>query len=748
VFFTRLALDCEFPDLNLGPIRTQAHRHFLLLGGAGTVKHRNALYSFAIFLFGFLLAAGHLTAQTIGYRQTNLASSLPSFANNVTPNLSNPWGIDFLSGQPFFIANHEDGRVTTLDATGLGVAPGSLTVPNGARTGFEHPTGIVADQNSSFGNPSLVKPFILVTEEGTIFTWGPDAQGNLPQEATPVRKRSSAVYKGATILNSSLTAPALAVTDFHEGFIETFLPGFASVALPGSFTDPNLPAGYAPFGIQVIGRQVFVTYALQDAAKHDPVFGAGNGIVSIFDMDGNFVRRFATAGALNAPWGITQASANFGPFSNDILIGNVGDGTINAFDPTSGNFVRKLIDGDANDIVEVGLHALAFRSDGVGDPNTLYFTSQVDNENDGLFAKITTGFVCRTRVSAPDTQADTSVTITATVVAGPGNPGAPTGTVTFLDGASLLGTSPLINGVATLNAVFTDVGAHTINAQYSGDASFLSSSDRIPLQVTALATVLTLAAPADAAPGASITLTATIYSAGGIPTGQVAFLDGTTSLGTSPLNGVGVAILRINTLSTGTHIVTASYDGDGKFGGSTSAGATINIANADFSLGAAPSTATVIAGQSTQFLLTVTPAGGFANNVTWSCSPIAGITCTFNPAVVTPANGTGNTTLTVTTSATIPRYGLVMPDLIGPHALLVALALLSLAILRCGKVRNARASMLTATASLAIVALLVTLGGCGGYGSGMRTNRGTALIMVTAQSGSIAHTTTVSVTVQ
>jgi len=214
------------------------------------------------------------------------------------------------------------------------------------------------------------------------------------------------------------------------------------------------------------------------------------------------------------------------------------------------------------------------------------------------------------------------------------------------------------------------------------------------------------------------------------------------------LNGVGVAVLRMNTLSAGTHILTASYDGDGKFGGSTSAGATINIANADFSLGAAPSTATVIAGQSTQFLLTVTPAGGFANNVTLSCSPITGITCNFNPAVVTPANGTGNTTLTVTTSATIPRYGLVMPDLIGPHALLVALALFSLAILCCGKVRNARASMLTATASLAVAALLVTLGGCGGYGGGMRTNRGTALLMVTAQSGSIAHTTTVSVTVQ
>jgi uncharacterized protein (TIGR03118 family) len=265
------------------------------------VKHRIAFYFASFFLAGFLFASADATGQTIGYRQTHLAASLPSAASSLTPNLTNPWGITFLSGQPFFVADNTAGRVTVHDATGLGVAPSGFTIPNISKTGSDHPTGIVADQNSSFGNPSVVKPFILVTEEGTILTWGPDPQGNLPEAATLVRSRSSAVYKGATILNSLLSAPALAVTDFHQGFIETFLPGFTSVALAGSFTDPNLLAGYAPFGIQVIGSQVFVTYAVQDAAKHDPVVGAGNGIVSIFDMDGNFVRRFATGGALNAP---------------------------------------------------------------------------------------------------------------------------------------------------------------------------------------------------------------------------------------------------------------------------------------------------------------------------------------------------------------------------------------------------------------------------------------------------------------
>ena len=714
------------------------------------MKHKIVLYSASFFLFGFLLGATNATAQTIGYRQTNLASNLLNVANNVTPGLVNPWGITFLSGQPFFIADNKAGCVTSHDATGLGVLPGAFVVPNSAGTGFDHPTGIVADQNSSFGNTSLVQPFILVTEEGTVFTWGPDARGDLPQQATLVVNHSSqgAVYNGVAILNSSLTAPALAVTDFHGGFVETFLPGFSPVALPGSFTDPNLPAGYAPFGIQVIGRQVFVTYALQDDARHDPVVGAGNGIVSIFDMDGNFVRRFATAGALNAPWGITQASSNFGPFSNDILIGNAGDGNINAFDLTTGNFVGKLKDGDGHVIAKIGLHGLAFRSDGFGDPNTLYFTSEFQNAEDGLFGAVTTGLVSLTRVSAPDTPTNTSATMTATVAAALDNPGTPTGTVTFLDDTNRLGTATLANGLATLEAILTDVRNHSITAMYSGDGVFLSSSNTITVQVTGLATTTTLTAPPSAAPGSPVTLSAMVNSAGGTPTGQIEFLDGNTGLGTAPLDAAGIAILRINTLTPGAHSLTASYGGDGKFGSSTSAAVTTTIANADFSLGATPMNATVVAGQSTQFILTVTPAGGFADNVTFSCSPVSGITCTFNPATVTPSNGTASTNLTVTTSASVPRYGLLMPELIGPFALLVALALFSFVVWKGGKLRTARGSLLTTGAAVTIVALGLAIGGCGGYGSNTQPNRGTASIRVTAQSGTTSHTTTVSVTVQ
>ncbi len=712
------------------------------------MKHRIAFYLVSFFLAGFLFASADATGQTIGYRQTNLAASLPSAANNLTPGLVNPWGIAFLSGQPFFMADNTTGRVTVHDATGLGVRPNGFTIPNIASTGFDHPTGIAADLNSSFGNPSVVKPFILVTEEGTILTWGPNPQGDLPSEATLVRSRSSAVYKGATILNSALSSPALAVTDFHDGFIETFLPGFTSVALAGSFTDPNLPAGYVPFGIQVIGKQVFVTFAVQDAAKHDPVVGAGNGVVSIFDMDGNFVRRFATGGELNAPWGITQASANFGPFSNDILIGNMGDGTINAFDPTSGNFVGKLIDGDGNAIVEVGLHALAFRADGFGDPNTLYFTSQLSSENDGLFGAITTGLADTTRLTAPDATAGTTVTITASVVAGPGNLGTPAGTVAFLDGANRLGIIPLIDGQASINVILTGLGVHAIIAQYSGDANFLPSSDRAPLQVNGIATATALSAPANAAPGSSVTLTATTTSAGGIATGQVVFLDGRTNLGSAPLSDAGIAILRINALSAGTHILTASYGGDGKFDGSASAGVNIEIANPDFTLGANPATATVTAGNSTQFTLTITPAGGFAGNVTFSCSPVTGISCTFNPPTVTPANGAATTTLTVTTSVNVLRYGFLLVGLGGALVFLAALARMGFAFRSGTNCGSDRASLVAAAACLIIVALGLAAGGCGGYGNTAVPNRGTASIVVTAQSGSIGHASTVTLTVQ
>ena len=713
------------------------------------MKYRIVSCLNSFFLFGFLFVA-NVNAQTVGYRQTNLASDLPNMAHTVTPNLVNPWGIGFLPGQPFFIADNQVGRVTVHDISGSGARPIGFTVPNADSTGFDTPTGIVADQNSFFGEPSLVKPFILVAEQGAIFTWGPDAQGDLPQSARLVVDNSlrGAVYKAVAILNSLLTAPALAVTNFHDGSVDAFLPGFRPVALPGSFTDPNLPAGYAPFGIEAIGIQVFVSYAVQDAAKHDPIFAPGNGIVSIFDMDGNFVRRFATGGVLNAPWGITQASGNFGPFSNDILIANVGDGTIDAFDGATGEFRGQIKDGDGNTITNKGIHGLTFRTDGFGDSNTLYFTAGINNEQDGLLGSITTGLVSTTRLTIPQTTTDTPIAITVETSAGTGNSGIPTGLVVVQDGDVVLSSQALVNGAATFDTIFTTSGIHAIAVRYDGDANFLPSSSRIELQVLGLTTTLALTAPATAAPNSTVILTATIASTGGVPTGQVLFLDGTTGLGTASLDDSGVAILRINTLATGVHSLTVSYSGDEKFSGSTSTAVTLTVANPDFSLSAAPTTATVIAGQSTQFMLTVIPTGGFANNITFSCSPVAGIACAFAPAAINPTNGITSTTLTVTASSSVPSFGFLLIDIVGPCSLFFVLYLFSLAVLRDGKFRAAGVSLLSATATVAIVVLGFSLGGCGGSDSSAQAHRRAASILVTAQSGAISHTATVKVTVQ
>jgi uncharacterized protein (TIGR03118 family) len=716
------------------------------------LKRKIILLVFSFVLVGFVFAANRATAQTIAYRQTNLASDVnaPGFANQVNLSLRNSWGIAFLPGQSFFIANTNNGRVTAHDATGSSTAPGGFIVPNPAGNGPDTPTDIVADSNSFFGGRDLIQPFIMATENGDIFFWGVAANGNFLPEATLVvdHAQSGAVYTGLAILTPDCCAPFLAVANFRSGLVEAYTASFAPLGPPGSFTDPNLPAGYATFGMQVIGNQLFIAYAVQDAAKQNPIFGAGNGIVSVFDQAGNFVRRFVTGGPLNAPWGITQASANFGPFSKDILIGNVGDGTINAFDPVTGNFAGQIKDGDGNLIVDSGLHALTFRPDGFGDRNTLYFTAGFNNGQDGLFGRITPGQVSTTRVSVPPTPTNTPAAIIVTVSAGPGNPGTPTGLVAVQDGGVPISDVSLTNGMSLFPAVLTGVGIHMIEAQYRGDATFLPSSSQTEVQVTGPATMLTLMAPANAAPGSPVTLTAAINSAGGTPTGQIVFHDGNTGLGAAPLNAVGVAALTINTLTAGAHSLTASYAGDGNFGGSTSTPVSTTIASRDFSLGVAPPTATVTAGQSALFNVAVTSAGGFADPVTFSCPVFTGITCNFSPTTVTPNSGVASTRLTVTTSATVLRYGQTL-GMTGSGLLLASLGLIGTLVLLTRKTRGTHIEFLRVAArALSVITLALALVSCGGYTTNGQTSRGTASVMVTAQSGAISHTTNVSVTVR
>ena len=714
------------------------------------MKHKFALYFWCMLLAGSGLIADTAIAQTKAYRQTNLASSLPGVAPNNAPSLINPWAIAGLPRQPFFIAESDSGSISALNSSGTQAGAVAVPVAPGDM-GRSTPTGIASDGSGVFGPPSAPFQYVVATQNGTILGFAtPD--GNVPAQATLVRDDSAegAVYTALALLHPDCCAPFVAVANFNDGSIHTFTSSFDPLDGPGSFQDPNLPAGYAPYGMQAIGNQLFVTYALQDAAKHGPVIGAGNGVVSVFDMQGNFMRRFATGGSLNAPWGIALAGGNFGPFSGAILVGNFGDGTISAFDAATGNFLGQIKDGDGSVITNPGIRGLAFRSDAGADPNTLFFTAGIENGEGGLFGAITTGLVSTTRVSTPPATVTPSAMLTATVDAGPSNPGMPSGTVAIANGGVPQGTAPLVNGVATFTLPPGGMGKHVIDVQFSGDFTFLPSSSRTEMQVTGVGTTVALTAPAKAAHGSPVTMTATINSMGGTPNGNIMFHDGSVGLGSAPMNAMGVASLTVSTLTTGTHSLTASFAGAGTFAGSTSSTLITDIsASPDFAVAANPTSVTVSPGQTAPVMVTVTPAGGFTSSVTLSCSSVPGITCTFGSGTLATTNGVASTTMNINTTTSVPRYGFLPPGSIGLGGLLAAFSLLGLMIWRGGRFERARVTVLGTMAVLTIFALSLTLGGCG-YGSSYTppANSGPAVLTVTAQSGTLSHTATVNVTVQ
>ena len=325
-----------------------------------------------------------------GFQQRNLVSDTAGTAAHTDPFLLNSWGVAFEPGQSFWIADNNRGSAKVFDPSGNPGVPSVVGIPAVSNALPSTPTGIVFNPvPQDFLIRGTPAQFLVATEDGTISTWAA-INGNFPANALLARddSASGAVYKGLAILTPQCCREYLALADFHGGFIATYDINFNLLGTLGSFKDPNLPAGYAPFNIQQIGTQVFVTYAVQDASGVNPVIAPGNGIVTVFDQEGNFIRRLASNGTLNAPWGIVQASANFGSFSNDILIGNFGDGTINAFDPANGNFVGQLKDASGSVITNLGLWALVFRSDGVGNPDNLYFTAGSSGEDHGLFGTI------------------------------------------------------------------------------------------------------------------------------------------------------------------------------------------------------------------------------------------------------------------------------------------------------------------------------------------------------------------------
>lgn len=342
-------------------------------------------------LFIAMFFAGRATAQSTSYAQTNLVSDGAVTAPNTDKHLINPWGIAFVPGGPFWISDNNSGFSTLYDNQGV---PQSLIVtippPSGA-PGPATPTGIVANSTADFvvnGSPAF---FIFSTEDGTISAWTGGNNAVLEVNNPNFNSGTDPVYKGLALLNNS-TGNFLLATNFRNARIDVFDATFKPAALTGTFTDPTIPAGFAPFSVHVVNDQVYIAYAMQDSAKHDPANGPGNGYVSLFDASGNFIRRVISQGSLNSPWGLVIASTNFGQFSNDLLVGNFGDGKINAFDPSTGSLIGTLNDSNGNALVNGSLWELVFDPTGqTGAKDTLYFSAGLVNEGDGLVGAIAVG---------------------------------------------------------------------------------------------------------------------------------------------------------------------------------------------------------------------------------------------------------------------------------------------------------------------------------------------------------------------
>jgi uncharacterized protein (TIGR03118 family) len=317
-----------------------------------------------------------LWAQQSGYSQTNLVSNVTGVANTTDSQLLNPWGISVLPGQDFWIADNNSGVSTLYDQngnknTGLIVTiPGASSNPNG-NCSPGCPTGTVANGNGSYFSGGS---FIFDTEDGLVVYWNGSSNTGIVGKDNSA---SGAVYKGLALLGTNLLA-----ANFNSGKVDVYDSNYTLTSLGGSFTDPKLPAGLAPHGVHVIGNQVYVAYAMQDALKHDAAPGAGAGQVDIFDSNGNFVSTFVAAGAnnnLNAPWGVVEAPATFGTFAGDILVGNFGDGTISAFD-TTGKFIGQLTNSAGTVLLNPGLWDMVFGGGGgasntPGTAGTLYITA-------------------------------------------------------------------------------------------------------------------------------------------------------------------------------------------------------------------------------------------------------------------------------------------------------------------------------------------------------------------------------------
>jgi uncharacterized protein (TIGR03118 family) len=327
-------------------------------------------------------------------------------SKTVDANLQNPWGIAIGPGLPFWIADNNSNLATLYSGTGeietqevTGSASTGVAIPASAAGVQANPTGQIYNGSGSFLIPTTkgqeTAQFLFSGEGGLITAWAIDSGSTAVTAYDDGIKNGTnhAVYKGLA-LGTVNGAAFLYATDLHNNKVDVFDANFDLPAdMQGKFVDPNIPMGFVPFGIVTIGSQLYVTYAMQDAAKHDETTGAGLGYVDVFDFSGNFVSRFASGGALNAPWGIAVAPTGFASLAGDVLIGNFGDGKINIFTPNGTQLatsVGPLTGSSGQALLFSGLWSLAFGNGDSDKPlTTLFYTAGFASQTDGVFGSIT-----------------------------------------------------------------------------------------------------------------------------------------------------------------------------------------------------------------------------------------------------------------------------------------------------------------------------------------------------------------------
>jgi uncharacterized protein (TIGR03118 family) len=350
-----------------------------------TNGRRSLVFAVAAILIAVAAAAAQGRQAAGIYNVNKLVTDTGGTTNDAS--LVNAWGLSAGPTTPWWSANNGTNTSTLYSGTGAKVAL-TVSVP-GAPTGTVF-NGNAADFVVSENGKSGAARFLFATEAGTILGWTPAVNG---ATAIPGVPSSGAIYKGLAIANDRLYA-----TDFHNGRVDVFDAAFKPVTTSGGFKNPKIAKGFAPFGIQAIGGNIFVTYAKQDAAKKDDVAVPGQAYVDEFSPDGALVRSVVNSGKknapLNAPWGLAMAPASFGSFAGDLLVGNFGNGRISAYAQSGAKWVYKgqLRLADGTPIAIDGLWAIAFGNGAAAGPtSTLYFLSGPSEEKHGLYGSITVG---------------------------------------------------------------------------------------------------------------------------------------------------------------------------------------------------------------------------------------------------------------------------------------------------------------------------------------------------------------------